>query len=360
MEPTLLKLVSLAVISFFAVALMLPRFRRLAARSGFVDRPGGRKDHEAVVPPIGGLVIFPVFIILALAAGMDIGEYGPLLAALGLILVTGSLDDYMDINANLRFFIHFIAAFLIVVPGGAEIRTLGNFFGFGTLSLSWMGAPFTIFCVMLLINAFNMMDGLDGLAGGKGVIVLVWLVVAEGIGGNTGGEQIAYMVLLMGAIGGFLFSNMRTPINKKAKVFLGDSGSMALGLVAAWFCIRLSQPPAQAMPPIVVAWILSVPVIDAFALFTIRLSSGRHPFSADRLHFHHHFVHAGLSPGQATCVILIIGYLLGLAGYAGAYFGLPEYVLTYAWIMLLAIHTLITFNSVKFISFLARNFVSRV
>ncbi len=355
MEPDIFKSLIAAFIAFLAVVVLVPSFRLLAVNSGFVDRPGGRKDHEELVPPIGGLLIFPVYVILALAAGMDIEAYWPLISAIMLLGITGALDDYMDIKASVKFLIQFIAAFLIVVPGGAVIDNLGNLFGTGPLTTGFAALPFTIFCVMLLINAVNMMDGLDGLAGGNGLAVLFWLAVALTVSGEAG-MQLVYVLLLAGTLAGFLYYNIRSPVNRRATVFLGDSGSMALGLVLAWFCIKLSQPPHQALAPISVAWIIALPVIDAFGLFVIRIFSGRHPFSADRLHFHHNFVHAGLSAGKSTMLILATGFLLGLAGYAGVLAGIPKYVLTYAWIVLLVLHTLLKLNSQHFISFLEKLF----
>ncbi len=359
MDPFIFKLIASGIVAFLAVAGILPRMRRLAIRNGFVDMPGGRKDHEEIVPPIGGLVVFPVFTVLALAAGMDLNAYWPLLTALALILMVGALDDYLDIKASFKFFIQFVAALLIVVKGGVVVESLGDFFGTGPLELGIAAIPFTVFCVMLLINAINMMDGLDGLAGGMGTIILFWMLVAEIFNDVTGKGTAIFLVLLIGALGGFLISNMRTPFNKRAKVFLGDSGSMALGLILAWFSIRLSQPPHHTLVPISVAWIVALPVIDAFGLFMIRIFSGRHPFSADRLHFHHRFIHAGVPPGKATVIILVTGFVLGLTGFLGTIWDAPEYLLTYAWIGLLGLHTFFTVKSEKFITFLTEVFGTR-
>jgi UDP-GlcNAc:undecaprenyl-phosphate GlcNAc-1-phosphate transferase len=352
MDAGTLKLLILALISFFTVFFLLPRFFRIAVRSGFVDQPGGRKGHERRVPPIGGLLIFPVFMILAMAGGAGFKENWPLFCALVLILATGVLDDRLDIKASLKFAIQFIAALLIVLPGGALIISLGNFIGTGPLYLGWMAVPFTIVCVMLLINAINMIDGLDGLAGGLGLIALFWLAASSLQAGES--KYLEEIALLMGALGGFLYSNMRTPLNKKAKVFLGDSGSMALGLVLSWYCINMSQIPNQSLAPVSVSWIVALPVIDAFALFIVRLSSGRHPFSADNLHFHHHFINAGYPVEKTTLLILLIGFIMGLAGVCGHLLELPDYYLAAGWVLLLVVHTVITINSGRFIDFLAK------
>lgn len=359
MELGIFKIVALVTVAFLAVSIMLPRFRRLAIKHGFVDKPGGRKDHENLVPPIGGLVIFPIFLILSLATDTHgikhyLNEYWPLLSSLLLILITGAIDDRFDIRASIKFFIQFLAALIIVGLGDIKIESLGNLVGLGTLNFGWATIPFTVFCVMLLINAMNMIDGIDGLAGGKSLIALLWISIACGLSGKVPSHEIIVMVLLIGTIGGFLYSNMRSPVCNKAKIFLGDSGAMALGLALSWFCIKYSQEPYHIYYPITVAWILALPVIDNFALFTVRLSLHEHPFSADRRHLHHHFIDAGISPGRSTSILLATSCITGLIGYGGTRLDVPEYILTFSWVLLLAIHTYLKFHPEIFISFLSR------
>ena len=315
-------LIFLPLLAFFLVLAAIPPARRLALRYDFVDAPGGRKHHEDPVPPIGGLVVFPVFMLLSVLAGADLQSYWPLYLGLAILLFTGAVDDLEQVNAWAKFFVQIAVAALVVIAGQARLYSLGDLFGFGNLELGWMSIPFSMAAVVLLINAINLMDGLDGLAAGKGFIVLGWLVLACFLAGE--GAASAVILPLLGALAGFLFYNMRHPLRDRACVFLGDAGSLGLGLTLAWFCIGLAQEPDPILVPISVAWILALPIMDACGQFFRRVREGRHPFSPDRGHFHHHFIHAGMKVGQATPAILGVGVLLGAVGVFGVTLGVPQ------------------------------------
>lgn len=339
------------VMAFVLTLGLIPAAKFLAKRLGYVDAPdspGGRKQHDEPVPPIGGMVIFPVFVFAALFLGIDVAAIGPYLTALALVLVIGFIDDRWPVNAKLKFAAHFMAAIIVVVPGGAQLQSLGNMFGLGALELGWFAIPFSVACVVYLINAINMMDGIDGLAGGMSLIIVGWLTFAAFIAQDW--MLVGVFATLGAALAGFLFYNMRHPFRDKASVFLGDAGSMALGLTIAWFCISVVQDPDPVLVPISVAWIIALPIIDAFGLFAMRLYEGRHPFSADRRHFHHHFIHAGFPVGHSTLLILIWGGFLGAVGYFGIAHGIPQAVLTLAWIALWIGHALVTMRPQRLIN----------
>jgi len=344
--------IGVVFLAFLAVLAVIPSAKRVALRADFVDRPGGRKMHGDPVPPIGGLVIFPVFMIAGILAGLDLKLYWPLFTALILILVTGAVDDKVHIKAWIKFMIQFVAAFMIVFPGGAQVYVLGDLFGFGVVGLGFMSVPFSVFCVALLINSINLMDGLDGLAAGKSFVVLFWLALACALGGAW--QPFLAIAILMGALAGFLFYNMRHPFRDKASVFLGDAGSMALGLVLAWYVMTLAQGPEPVLAPISVAWIVALPVMDACGQFFRRMKEGRHPFSPDRGHFHYHFVDAGIPVGQSTLLILLIGFVLGAIGYGGILIGVPQFVLTIGWVALLAAHMVLSLKPEPFINLLSK------
>lgn len=328
------------VVAYMAVLLVIPPLRSLAIRGGFVDKPGGRKDHADPVPPIGGLIIFSVYMVTVLLTAPDFSaalhNFWPLFLGLILVLIVGAIDDYRHMNAWLKFSAQFAAAFLIVIPGGAQLSHLGNLFGNGDFELGFMAMPFSVIATVLLINAINLMDGLDGLAGGKSFVVFLWLAVACAVAQQWGALQP--LLPLMGALAAFLFYNMRHPLRSKANVFLGDAGSMALGLVIAWFSIGLAVEPDPVLIPISMAWILALPIWDTCAQFYRRAREGRHPFSPDRGHFHHHFVHAGFSVRRSTLSILLIAFILGFIGYGGIMLGVAQWVLTAVWIACLFLH----------------------
>ncbi len=334
--------------SFVTAAIAIFVLRRLALKAGFVDKPGGRKQHEGAVPAIGGVGIFITFLGFMAALGVMPWAF---YAALALILIVGVVDDGWSMNSHLKFLIHFLAAFILVIGGGAEIHSLGNILGFGELQLGVFSIPFSVACVVYILNAVNMMDGMDGLAGGNSLIIFGWLAFAAHMLGNI--DAFISLLLLMGAIGGFLAFNLRTPLRKQASVFLGDAGSMSLGLMIAWFSITLSQQDPQEFPPVSVAWIIALPIIDSFGLLVARLKDGMPPFEADRRHFHHHFLHAGFSPTHATPLILLWSAILGAIGFLGIRSGIPEAALGWAWIALWWGHALLVIKHQKFIDCLS-------
>lgn len=330
----------LLIIGFFAsfalVLVAVPIVRRFAIAIDFVDEPGGRKTHKEAIPPIGGIVIFPVFILVGFAVGVDLSAIWPFFLGISILLMIGALDDRCHISAWKKFSAQIFVSFLVVLTGGAHLHHLGDLFGFGNFGLGYMSIPFSVAAVALLINAINLMDGLDGLAGGTSFVVLFWVVMAYFGAGHL--EQLLPLLPLFGALLGFLFYNMRHPLRERASVFLGDAGSLCLGLSLAWFCIGSATNPDPVLAPISVAWILALPIVDTCAQFYRRVKEGRHPFSPDRGHFHHHFIHAGLSMGRSTIIILMLGMIFGAIGYVPVKFGVPEFVLTFAWMAFLFAH----------------------
>lgn len=341
------------LLAFILTALLTPAIIKLAKISGFLDRPEGRKTHEKPVPPLGGIVIFSVFLLFTVFFEP---LHWSLYIALPIILIVGLLDDSFDINAKLKFAMHFAVAFILVLAGGAQLNTLGNILGLGELYMGLTAIPFTVACVVYIQNALNMMDGVDGLASGQSLIIFGWLMGIAFISGQT--EIIQHIGLLVACILGFWLYNMRYPLLKRARIFLGDAGSMALGIMVAWYAITLSQNEtiltATPIRPIVFAWLIALPIVDSFGLLVARLKDKKHPFAPDRRHFHHHFLNAGFTPRQTTLIILTYSTLLGAISYFGILNGIPEYILGWGWILLWIGHTILTIKSEKFVLFLKR------
>ncbi len=339
-----------ALIAFIAVAIMIPLCRKIARKIGLTDAPdiksGGRKDHIGHIPLIGGLVIIPIFIIASLIYNQSLTYNWPLHTALIILLAVGAADDKGDLHFWIKFGLQFVAAILIVIPGGAQLHSLGNLFGLGELNLGIIALPFSVIAVVLLINAINLMDGLDGLAGGTSFIILGWLLTAGIMGTNT--AFAPSITILMATLLGFLIYNMRNPWRRKASVFLGDAGSMCLGLLIGWYAIHLSSAPSHAIEPMVVAWILAIPIWDECAQFYRRVCEGRHPFSADRGHFHHHFIEVGHTPARAVTIILCVVFLCGDLGVIGHKLGVPLPILTFLWIGGILAHMAISKNTERY------------
>ena len=214
--------VFLALVSFALVAALLPLAIRFAVRSGFIDAPGGRKVHDRPVPPIGGLVVFPVFILVFVLAGGGARGHWPLIEALALLLAVGMADDYKPIQPWIKFGAQIVAACVVVLPGGAQILTLGDLFGFGGLWLDVFSIPFSIIAMVLFINGMNLIDGLDGLAGGIGLLSFLWFIAACLLRGDA--DLLPGLLIAAGAMTGFLLYNLRTPWRAKASSMWSKNG----------------------------------------------------------------------------------------------------------------------------------------
>ena len=343
------------LLSFLAVAVLIPLGIQMAQKLKLIDTPDERKKHDGAVPLIGGVVIFPIFVIVAVLAGFSFSAYWPLYAGLAILLVTGVIDDRSHVRAWFKFGMQGIAAAILVFLGEVRLYQLGDMFGFGPLGLDFMWFPFSFAAVMLLINAINLIDGLDGLAAGVVSVALGWF--AYGFYANGDAQSFALTMILIGCVGGFLVYNLRSPFRKKASVFLGDAGSLCLGLCLAWFAIHAGKDYADpAIAPIGVAWVLALPIMDTCAQFYRRARLGQHPFTPDRGHFHHHFVHAGISDGRAVFIILSLVFLMGGFGVLGLKAGIPQVVFSVSWIVLILVHMTISDKPERYIAFMDKVF----
>ena len=335
-----------AALAFVAVLIVMPFAIRLAVKCGFVDVPGGRKAHESPVPLVGGLVIFPLFMILNTLSGAPLDAVWPLCAGMMLLLGVGAVDDKCGLSPRIKFAAQIAAALLIVFPGEASVSSLGYLFGGEEFKLYYMTIPFSLIATVLLINAINLLDGLDGLSGGLGVLIFAMFLLAVHLSGDF--AHVTDLPILIAVLLGFLWFNMRHRWRKRASVFIGDAGSLTLGLLIAWYAMHLGDYKGGVIEPITVAWILALPIFDTCAQFARRIKEKRHPFSPDANHFHHHFRNAGLSVTASTGTVLLIVLVLSLVGVLGVYYGAPLPVLTWSWIVLILVHIAVSLKPVRY------------
>tara|TARA_R110002095_G_scaffold195468_4_gene174077 strand:+ start:928 stop:2046 length:1119 start_codon:yes stop_codon:yes gene_type:complete len=335
-------------IAFLLVILLIMPFRKLARLTGVVDKPGGRKQHDKEIPPVGGIIIFSTFMVLGLAFGsVNLEKYWALYSGLIILLVSGALDDQFHIPAKIKMVFHIIAAVLIAFWGNVQAAYLGDLFGYGVIWTGFMSYPFTIIATVLLINAMNLMDGMDGLVGGVSCVIFGWFMVAALSAGWFGYAHV--LALLLACIAGFLVFNMRNPWRRRASLFLGDAGSMSIGLTIAWFAVLLARGPDTPLEPIAVAWIIGFPIFDTCAQFYRRVREGKHPFSPDRGHFHHHFIDAGIPVRYASVLIIGLVAVMGGVGYVGVIAGCPPVILSVGWIMLLFVHMVLSQKPARYV-----------
>jgi len=323
-------------VAFGATCLLLWVLRPLALRIGLVDLPGGRKFHQGNIALIGGVAMFSALAFSTLLLGPPLGGLRTFFAGSLLLLIVGILDDFDELPTWSRFVAQVLAALMMVWWGGVQVTDLGAITGAGNVALGYWAVPFTIFATIGVINAWNMSDGLDGLAGGLALVAFLMLgSIAMSAGRVTEGQLL---FLLAGVVGAFLLFNIRFPRRPQALVFMGDAGSMFLGFALAWFAISLSQGEDRAMTPVTALWILALPLIDAVSILIRRLSGRRGPFRAAHDHLHHILLSHGFSVNSTVSFMLVLAIGTGALGLLAFYRGLGEHLLFYGFLVLFSIH----------------------
>lgn len=295
---------------------------------GLVDNPGGRKDHAAPVPVVGGIAL--VLTLLYAVFVFNRAVVPPaFLAAAAILVVVSVWDDWKELHHIPRFVAQVAAVLVMIYGAGVQLSSVGNLFGFRPIGLWVFAVPMTVFAVVGVINAVNMIDGMDGLAGSTSLVSLAWYGVAATLAGLTGLADLAW--ILCAGLAGFLLLNLRLPWQPRAKVFLGDAGSTLLGFALAWFAIDLTQGPGRTMPPIAALWVVLLPLADTVSLMARRRSRGKSPFHPDREHIHHFLLAHGLSVSGALLVLVGVSVLFGAVGVFGWRMGVPQPVMFYAF-----------------------------
>ncbi len=327
------RLLFFVLAALFVSVLAARALSHIAERIGLVDEPGGRKQHEGRIPVTGGIGMYAGFFAAALGSGLVSGPTLALVVALGLLTLGGALDDMHDITPAAKFWIQLIAALFMTSWAGVYVYQLGNLFGFGPINLYNWAIPFSVVCALGVINAVNMLDGLDGAAGGTALVAALWLACTALL--QELGTQAVLLLLLSAAIAGFLAWNVRMPpLRNQARVFMGDAGSMMLGLALCWFSIDVTQGMGRTLPPIVCMWILAVPLLDMARVMFMRLRRGQSMLDADREHLHHLLLERGVPHHGAAAIMVAASVVAGALGVGAWQLGVPEWVMTYAFILL--------------------------
>jgi UDP-GlcNAc:undecaprenyl-phosphate GlcNAc-1-phosphate transferase len=306
------------LITFFSIPVII----EVAKDKKLFDEPDERKVHKAVIPTLGGLGIFAGFIVATLMgvppSMSHVLQY--FMAAIMVIFFLGIKDDILILSATKKFIGQLVAAGIIIKFGGVQITDMHGFLGFHAIPHT-VSTLLTLFTIVVITNSFNLIDGVDGLAGCLGLLTssifgLYFLATA----------QLMYAVMafsLAGSLIAFLIYNF-----SPAKIFMGDTGSLLIGLLNSVFVIKflaVAADPSLGLPlesaPAIGFAILIVPLFDTLRVVSIRIISRRSPFSPDRNHIHHFLLDLGFSHKMIslTCistniVFIALAYFLRYTG----------------------------------------------
>ena len=298
----------IGLITAFGIAFfVIPEIIKITATRHLFDQPNARSSHQNVTPTLGGIGIF---LGLVFSVFFWIPEISSVLkyaiCALLIILSVGVRDDVLPLSAKNKFLAQLIAVGILIYFSGIRITGFHGLFGLEEIEIFW-SYGISALIMLTVINGFNLIDGIDGLAAGIGILCSLILGVFSHLMGLTLESLIAFS--LLGGLLAFLYYNWAP-----AKIFLGDTGSMLIGLVVAVLLIQFinvqelkpGHPHALDNVWLLVAGILIWPVFDTARVFFIRIKNGLSPFKADRRHIHHLLVDAGLGHDKATILLLSI------------------------------------------------------
>jgi UDP-GlcNAc:undecaprenyl-phosphate GlcNAc-1-phosphate transferase len=318
-----------SLISFLITFLSIPILIRLAELKHLYDLPDDRKLHHSPVPSLGGVGIFAgliLSVLVAWPAGIH-PEMQYIIAASLIIFFLGIKDDIVNLTPLKKFIGQLLAVAILIYKGGLLISGMHGFLGIYELPPLWSYA-FTFFTFIVIINSFNLIDGVDGLAGSLGVLSTSLFGAFFLFSGDVFYAILAFA--LSGSLLAFLIYNVAP-----AKIFMGDAGSLLVGLVNAILVIKFielaTQPTAvislPAAPAIGFA-VLFVPLFDTLRIFSFRILNRRSPFSPDRNHVHHILLNKGCSHPVVTALALLFNIVVVLLTFIGRFLGTTTLLLS--------------------------------
>lgn len=324
-------IINIAVVFALCVLLagfLIPQILLIAYRRNLFDEVNERKIHKGLIPRLGGMAFEPVILLsiaLTLGANLMIDEYafgmsffeqGLLFIAafcsIQLLYLIGIADDLIGVKYRAKFVVQIICA-IMLISAGCWFTDLAGVLGIYSLT-PWLGIPFTVVVIVFIINAINLIDGIDGLASGLSSIITVIYGISFLMMG-----QYAFAILSFATLGvlmPFFYYNVYGNPEKHTKIFMGDTGSLTIGLIISILGIKLFTHPTDQVldfQPAVLAFSpLIIPAFDVIRVYILRIRAHHSPFLPDKNHIHHKFLAAGATPRMAMVSIVSISTVFTL------------------------------------------------
>jgi len=306
------------ITSFTLTYLAIPSIIHVAIKKNLMDEPGERRSHVVSTPSLGGIGIFAgtLFSIILWTPFEHFGDLQYILCSFIIIFLIGAKDDIDPISPSTKFLGELLAASILVFKANVRLTSLYGIFGVSELPYV-VSILLTVFVIIVIINAFNLIDGINGLSGGLGTLICtilgIWFLKVDSV------ELAMVAFALAGSLVAFLKYNI-TP----AKIFMGDTGALLLGLVCSILIIQFIELHTvltdrtyafSAAPSMAIA-ILILPLFDTLRVFTLRILKGKSPFHPDRNHIHHMMIDAGFSHTQASGILIVVNFLFMLVAFS--------------------------------------------
>ena len=312
------------IIPFFTALLLVgwihPRLVKIALLKNIVDNPDARKLQRTPVPVLGGVAVFfgVVIAIGCMSSVVDCSGLPVVIMAMMAMLYTGTMDDILSLSPGLRFVIEIVVVLLLIFVGGYCIDDFHGLWNIGRFSY-WCAVPLTVVSAVGIINAINLVDGVNGLSSGYCIMACLIFGTLFFLAGEAPMTILA--AVSVGALIPFFLHNV---FGKTSKMFIGDGGTLVMGVVMSVFVIAILQNgsrvaayvnPNVGLVPFTLA-VLSVPVFDTLRVMSTRILKGTSPFRPDKTHLHHMFIDLGCSHVATTLAILGVNMFVVLCWWA--------------------------------------------
>jgi UDP-N-acetylmuramyl pentapeptide phosphotransferase/UDP-N-acetylglucosamine-1-phosphate transferase len=359
------------IIAFFLAfcleLIVIPKILVISYKKNLFDEPGERKQHSGSVSRLGGVTFLPIIlfslcITITISLYLDpsletiqipeIGikkifiEFAFLFSGLVLLYFVGIMDDLIGVKYPTKFIVQILCGIFLVMSD-VWINDLNGLFGFNAIS-KWVGYPLTVFLVIYVINAINLIDGIDGLASGLSIIafvVLAWFFYQK--------NYLPFSLVSVATLGCLLpffhYNVIGKGKNRKKKIFMGDTGSLAIGMLLVYLLVRYTMTipvPTDNIPPnpLVIFSVILVPCFDVVSVTIYRIRTGHNPFKPDKNHLHHKFIRIGFSPSKSLIIILIMSALFTTMNFILVYYVDIKWIFLIDIIVYILIHVWLRFK----------------
>lgn len=300
------------VLAFILVVVSIPKIVKVSQKKHLFDEINERKIHKHKVPVLGGVAIFIGFIISTIISthGHSFDDLRCIIASIVLLFFIGLKDDLITVSNRKKFVVQVFAALLLIFLGNIRLTNFHGFLGLHEVGF-FISVSATLFVMILTINAYNLIDGIDGLASGLGLMGSATFGIFFSIYG-----EFQYAILsfaLVGSLLGFFIYNV---FGKNNKIFMGDTGSLVIGITMSAILIKFNQIDSSTQLPAVLQnapalsfAVVLVPLVDTLRVFAIRMKHGKSPFAPDTNHVHHRLLRLFGNHKKVTFTILIVNGL---------------------------------------------------
>ena len=326
------------LIAAFATYISIVLLHPFALSSNLTDKPSKRKLHEGSIPLTGGIAMFVGIIIGTLLLPIDLNNLKYFLLTSLIIVSVGVLDDHKDITVVIRLFFQVLVSILIISGAGLSIYSFGNILGNGEILLNGWAYFLTVILIIASINAVNMADGINGLAAGNSLITFLAILFLAYDSINQHGILIA--LLFCSVLPVFMMHNLCILVKKSKRIFMGDAGSMFIGIGIIWLLIEMSQGESRAFNPVIAAWLFAGPIFEMSGAIVRRVLAGTSPFKPDALHSHHILMQLGIKSHYVLLILLFFSLLMAVIGILGTLYDVADWVMFVGFLLIFLVYLL--------------------